>query len=111
MSPNPSHLLYDGSSRELKHESSYLALDLSPFLALLHLTSAILRKLVAMTPPNLKLTAVKPIPEIVFPEFQPCPPGSQPPTLPSAWSCVALLHPFSPPLPTPPRSAARRAGG
>ena len=102
MSPNQSHLVYDGSSRELKHESSYLALDLSPFLALLHLTSAILRKLVAMTPPNLELTAVKPIPEIVFPEFQPCPPGSQPPTLPSAWSCVALLHPFSPPLPNPP---------
>jgi len=55
-----------------------------------------------MTAPNLEWTTVNSIPEIIFPEFQPCPPGSQPPTLPSSWSCVALLHPFSPPLPNPP---------
>lgn len=55
-----------------------------------------------MTAPNLEWTAVNSVPEIRFPEFQPCPPGNQPPTLPSSWSCVALLHPFSPPLPNDP---------
>lgn len=55
-----------------------------------------------MTLSNFELPAVKSISEIVFPEFQPCPPSSQPPTLPPTWSCVALLHPFSPPLPSPP---------
>ncbi|MGH8479460.1 MAG: hypothetical protein ACREXK_07785 [Gammaproteobacteria bacterium] len=36
-----------------------------------------------------------PIPPSAYPTLQPA--GDGPPSMPSSWSCVALLHPFSPP--------------
>ncbi|HEX7955302.1 MAG TPA: hypothetical protein VF508_00025, partial [Pyrinomonadaceae bacterium] len=41
-----------------------------------------------------------PIPQSEYPVLQPF--AGAPPTLPEAWQCVALLHPFSPPLSTDP---------
>ncbi|HKQ06867.1 MAG TPA: hypothetical protein VJ464_17165 [Blastocatellia bacterium] len=43
---------------------------------------------------NYKEQNVDPIPPSEYPTFQPC--TGVPPVLPSAWECVALLHPFSP---------------
>jgi hypothetical protein len=45
-----------------------------------------------MTGPSSK---VDPVPPSAYPSFQPM--NGPQPSMPSAWSCVALLHPFSPP--------------
>ena len=37
-----------------------------------------------------------PVPTSDYPTLAPAPPGGTPPSLPSAWECYALLHPFSP---------------
>ncbi len=39
---------------------------------------------------------VDPVPSSNYPTLTPAPAGGTPPTLPAAWECYALLHPFSP---------------
>jgi hypothetical protein len=42
-----------------------------------------------------------PVPPSAYPSFQPM--YGDPPAMPQAWSCTALLHPFSPPFSTDPQ--------
>ncbi|MBT5050073.1 MAG: hypothetical protein HOM58_16340 [Rhodospirillaceae bacterium] len=42
-----------------------------------------------------------PVPPSEYPVLEPY--AGPPPNLPEAWQCVALLHPFSPPLSTDPQ--------
>jgi hypothetical protein len=48
-----------------------------------------------------KSNAVDPIPQSAFPSFKSV--TTAPPSMPSEWTGVALLHPFSPPLSTDPK--------